>query len=116
MTILYMILIVIGGLGAAFFILRFRMRRAISQVITIMRAHNATDPKNAKTDVEMGLVKRGMFTLSMRGRDFKPQALQSLLQAGIVELTDDFKYYLVEEKLNGTPFDRLRMENPFRPM
>ncbi|MFC2040479.1 hypothetical protein ACFLTW_04830 [Chloroflexota bacterium] len=104
MEVVYIILMIIIGLGAVFFITRFRMQRAVKQVIMIMRYHNAIDSKTAKHQEELGIVSRGMFSLSLQGRDYKPKALQYLLQMGIVALTDDFKYYLVEDKPNGTPF------------
>lgn len=100
------ILVVIGvvavGLLAIIIIPLWRMKQAIPQVLRIFRANNALDAKNAKTIDELGLRPRGMMEGMFRGRDFKPHALSSLTQAGIIAITGDGRYYLVEERLVGT--------------
>jgi hypothetical protein len=75
------------------------MRRAARQVIRIFRAQNATDSKNARTIDELGLRPPGMMERMMRRRDYKPQALDALVQVGVVKVTEDGKLYLSEEKL-----------------
>jgi hypothetical protein len=82
-----------------FVIPRWLMRRAARQVIRIFRAQNATDSKNARTIDELGLRPPGMMERMMRRRDYKPQALDALVQVGVVKVTEDGKLYLSEEKL-----------------
>jgi hypothetical protein len=84
---------------ALFIIPRWRLRRAVRQVIAIFRNNNAIDKKTAKTVDELGLRPRGFVEGMFRGRDFKPYALTALLKADIIKSTEDGRLYLVEEKL-----------------
>jgi len=100
------VLLIILLLVAWFFIPRWLMRRAARQVIKILRRHNATDSKNARTIDELGLRAPGVLDRMMRRRDYKPQALQMLIQAEIVQITEDGKLYLSEEKLYESGFEQ----------
>ena len=82
-----------------FFIPRWLVRRAARQVIRIFRDHNAIDSKTARTIDELGLRPPGMLERMMRRRDYKPQALNALIQVGIVKMTEDGRVYLSEDKL-----------------
>ena len=82
-----------------FVIPRWLIRRAARQVIKIFRAQNATESKNARTIDELGLRPPGVMERMMRRRDYKPQALNALMQMGVVKVTEDGKLYLSEEKL-----------------
>ena len=84
---------------AIFVIPRWLLRRAVRQVIRIFREYNATDSKNAKTIDELGLRPPSVMERMMRRRDYKPHALNALMQAGIIQATEDGKLYLSEEKL-----------------
>jgi hypothetical protein len=84
---------------ALFIIPRWRLRRAVRQVIAIFRNNNALDKKTAKTVDDLGLRPPGFVEGMFRGRDFKPYALTALLKAGIIKNTEDGRLYLVEEKL-----------------
>ena len=91
--------IIILILAALIFIPRLLMKRAFSNVIKIFRQHNAINDKNAKTIDELGL-RPPTFTQRMfRARDYKPQALDFLIKAEIVQMTEDGKLYLSEDKL-----------------
>jgi hypothetical protein len=47
-----------------------------------------------------------MLERMMRRRDYKPQALDALMQMGVVKVTEDGKLYLSEEKLAETGFEK----------
>jgi len=83
-----------------FFIPRWLTRRAARQVIKIFRKNNATDSKTARTIDELGLRPPGMMERMMRRRDYKPHALNALMQAGVIQVTEDGRLYLSEEKLS----------------
>jgi len=83
-----------------FFIPRWLVRRASHQVIKIFRKHNATDSKTARTVDELGLRPPNMFQRLGQRRDYKPHALNALMQAGIIQVTEDGRLYLSEEKLS----------------
>jgi hypothetical protein len=92
-------LVVVLSLLAIFTIPRWMLKRAIRRVIRIFREHNATDAKNAKTIYELGLAPQSMMQRMLRGRDYKPHALNTLLKAQIIQATESGRLYLSEEKL-----------------
>ncbi|MCJ7426464.1 MAG: hypothetical protein MUO17_04975 [Dehalococcoidales bacterium] len=82
-----------------FVIPRWRLKRAIRQVIAIFRQNSALDKKTAKTIDELGLKPRGFAERMFHGRDFKPYALNALVKAGIIKGTGDGRLYLAEDTL-----------------
>jgi hypothetical protein len=93
------ILLILLALVALFFIPRWLMRRAARQVIRIFRKHNATESGNACTIDELGLRPPGMLERMMRRRDYKPHALNALVEMGVIQTTADGKLYLSEARL-----------------
>ena len=89
-----------------YFIPRWLTRRAARQVIKIFRDRNAVDSKTARTVDELGLRPPGVLERMMRRRDYKPQALNAMIQVGIIKTTDDGKVYLSEEKLAELSLER----------
>ncbi|MFC1912245.1 hypothetical protein ACFLXG_03730 [Chloroflexota bacterium] len=73
--------------------------RNVPKVIRIFRFQNAVGTRNARTVDELGLRPKPMLQRLFSGRDYKPQALQSLIRANIVQATDEGKLYLSEEDL-----------------
>lgn len=98
-NVIIIVLLVVLAFLALFVIPQWRLRRAVRQVIRILRQNNAIDVKNAKTIDELGLRPRGRLEGLLRSRDYKPQALDALWKAEIVKITEDGKVYLSEEKL-----------------
>jgi hypothetical protein len=84
----------------AFFIQSLLVKRAMTQVIRTFCSYNALGVGNSKTAEELGLVPPGLIHRLTRLRDYKPYALQILKQAGVVQMTEDGKLYMTEEKLN----------------
>ena len=76
--------------------------RNVPKVIRIFRFHNAVGDRNARTIDELGLRSKPMLQRLFSGRDYKPQALQSLIRANIVQVTGEGKLYLSEENLAGS--------------
>ncbi len=99
---LIIILLVIILLVAIFVLPQFFIGRAIKKVIRILRENNAVGARNAKFVDELGLQSKGMLENMMKPRDYKPRALQLLISANIVQMTDDGKVYLSEENLAAT--------------
>jgi len=100
------VVIVVLALLALFIIPQWRLRRATRQVIQIFKEHNAMDVKNAKTLDELGLRPRGRLEGMLRTRDYKPQALDGLWKAEIVQTTEDGRLYLSEDRLIASGLDR----------
>lgn len=105
--VLFIILMVVAFILAFIFIPQFMLMRNIPKVIRIFREHNAVGGKNAKPIEELGLLPRTMFQRMFSRRDYKPQALQFLLRAAIVEMTEEGKVYLNEDNLYRTKWRNL---------
>jgi hypothetical protein len=75
------------------------VRRATFQMIDRFCTFEALDPRKARTVEELGLSPRVFFQRMFRTRDYKPYALQSLSQAGIVRSSQEGKLYMMEEGL-----------------
>lgn len=99
MDILIIALIFVVLLAAVFFIPGFLLKRAVRQVIRILRRHNATDPSTAKTDAELGIAPKPFMQRLMSFRDYKPYAVTVMLRAGVIIQTEGGRLYLSEEKL-----------------
>lgn len=89
------IAIIAGMLGIPYLM----MRRAVGRVVKIFQRNFVIDAKSAKTIDELGLSPRTMLQNMFRARDYKPQALNFLMKAEIIQVTEDGKLYLSEEKL-----------------
>lgn len=78
------------------------IRRTIPDVIKIFKNHNAIGLKNAKTVEELGITSQTLVQRMWKPRDYKPRALQLLLNANIVQMTEDGKLYISEKNLAAT--------------
>ena len=78
---------------------QFLYKKAISQVIKIFKRNNALTADSARTPKDLGLAQRGWIQNLGRARDYKPRALQMLIDYDIVRKTEDDRVYLVKEKL-----------------
>jgi hypothetical protein len=74
-------------------------KKAIRQVIKIFKRNNAFTADSARTPKDLGLAQRGWIQNLGRTRDYKPRALQMLIDYDIVRKTEDDRVYLVKEKL-----------------
>jgi hypothetical protein len=101
------IILIILFLLAIFVLPQFMIARSVPKVIKIFRNGDAVGIKNAKTVEYLGLQQKGMMERMMRTRDYKPRALQFLMQIGVVQMTEEGKVYLVEEMLTNTRWRNL---------
>ena len=104
-TIVYLVLFFIALLVIAGLVSRWRMKRAMRQVILIFREHTATSSRSAKAIDELGLRSQGMMGGMFKGRDYKQYALNMLMKAEIVQVTEDGKMHLSEDKLLASGID-----------
>ena len=100
------IVIIVLVLLALFVVPQWRLKRAIPQVIRIFREYNAIGSKNAKTLDELGLRPKGMTGQMFRARDYKQYAVSALMKAEIIQMTEDGRLYLSEDRLIGSGLDR----------
>ena len=96
-------LIIIGILillvGTALWLSRILMARAIRSLISSLREAGATTSANARTAEELNLRAKSTLRDFRVLRDYGPYALQILVRAGVVEVTEDGKLFLSEERL-----------------
>ena len=90
---------------ALFVIPRWRINRAVRQVVRIFRDNNALDTKTAKTVDELGLRPQRIIDGLLKSRDYKPYALTNLIKADIARETKDGRLYLSEGKLREAGFE-----------
>ncbi len=84
-------------------IVPWRQRRSRRQMIQAFREYDATSEENAITAEQLNIKRRSIFNL--RARDFKKEALVSLIAIGAVQMTEDDRLYLSEENLISTKLD-----------
>jgi hypothetical protein len=73
---------------------QFLYKRAIKKVIKIFNEYNAFSVESAKTPRDLGLAQRGWIQNLGRNRDYKPRALQMLIDYKIILKTADDRVYL----------------------
>jgi len=99
MQILYFIMILALLLILSLVLPLILQRRAITSVLKIFRQKNALDAENAVTREELGIRPRTFMERMVKMRDYRPDALQFLLNAKIVKENEDSKLYFSEEQL-----------------
>jgi hypothetical protein len=105
-TALLMLLIIILAILGFFVLPRIRIRRAVKHVVAIFERNNALDVRSARTIDELGLRPPTFLEGMLRIRDFKPYALQILMNAEVVRQTDGGRLYLSQDKLAALNIDR----------
>ena len=105
-SMVFIVLLVVMFILGMIVLPQLLIRRAIPSVIRIFRHHNAVGVKGARTIDELGLKPRTMIDRMWRPRDYKPRALQLLIKANIIQMTEDGKLYLSEENLTATKWKR----------
>lgn len=74
-------------------------KRAMRQVIRILKRCGATNSEGARGIVELGLNPPSFRERIMKIRDYKPKALDFLLSMNIVLYSEDGRIYLSEKNL-----------------
>jgi len=97
--ILFIILMVILFILSAIFLPYWLVLRAVPKVIKTFRQNNAISASNAKTIDELGLKPKSIFQRMLSRRDYRQNALQFLIRSDVVDITEEGKFFLNEEKL-----------------
>jgi hypothetical protein len=100
LNILLIIILLIIAFGGGLYIRTFLTRRAIFRVVEIFYEHNALGVYGAKTLKELGLESPDFLQRMTRPRDYRQTALQVLIREGVVNMTEDGRVYMVEQKLD----------------
>jgi hypothetical protein len=99
MVILFLIIMILAFVGSLY-IRAFLTKRAIFRVINIFYQHKALGMNSAKTLHQLGLERLDFLQRMTRRRDYKQNALQILIQRGIIFMNEDGRLYMAEEKLD----------------
>jgi hypothetical protein len=99
MVILFLIIMILAFVGSLY-IRAFLTKRAIFKVINIFYQHKALGMNSAKTLHQLGLERLDFLQRMTRRRDYKQNALQILIQRGIIFMNEDGRLYMAEEKLD----------------
>jgi len=98
MKILLMVLLTIGTLILTFRIAGWKMKKASDFILRDLKEKKAFDPVSA---VELPYCKDSLFHVGLR--NYRPKALNALLENGDVRALEGGRYYLREgHKLTGT--------------
>jgi len=98
-NVLAIIIIIILSFLALMVVPTLMTRRAAKQVINIFRRQNATSAETAKTMDALMLRPPTFKERMFRARDYKPRALDNLIENGIVQSAEDGKLYISEETI-----------------
>ena len=101
-SVIILVLMVVLFLVAIIAIPQWMVKRAMRQVIGLLREHNATSAENARALDELGFKPRGIMQNALRGRDYKPYAVDIMVRAQVIQITEDGRLYLSEEKLSSS--------------
>jgi len=105
---------IIGGLlFFAMWLSRYKMNKAVKQIIEIFREKGALDPGSAMSRRELGLLslkEQSFAERALKPRDYKVYAFDVMFNLNIIRSTDDEKYYLSEQALQSS-----KLEDKFTP-
>ncbi len=99
-SVLLVLILILIAFGGGLYIRTFLIRRAIFKVIEIFYQHDALGKSSAKTLQELGLERPDFFQRFTKPRDYKQNALQILVKEGIINVDEEGRVYMLEEKLD----------------
>ena len=101
-TVLVVVLMFGALILALIYIPRYLVGKAIRQIVALFRERKATNPANATTMEELGVIRGSPLDRMFKMRDYRPNALRVLQQADIIRVTETGKVYLSEEALKNS--------------
>ncbi len=109
-SVFLVFVLIIAALGATFYVRNLLTKKAALKVIKIFYEQNALGTEGAKTLRELGLERLDFLQRMVKPRDYKQYALQVLIKNGVVHVTADGKFYMLEERLDAR-FRRKRRDS-----
>jgi len=97
--ILFIVLVIILFILSVIFIPYWLIMRSVPKVIKTFRRKNAIGANNAMTIEDLELTPKSIFKRMFTRRDYSQNALQFLIRADVVDITEEGKFFLNEEKL-----------------
>ena len=97
--ILFIILLVMLFILSIIFVPYWLVMRAAPKVIKTFRQKNAVSESTAMTVEELGLKPKSMLQRMFSRRDYRQHALQFLIKADVIDITEEGKFFLNSGKL-----------------
>ena len=91
--------LILVAIASWLFVPAYMTKRAMPKVIEAFRKKHAAGILNARTPDELGLSHKAIWKRMFGRRDYKPKAMDFLIQIGIIQVTDQGKMYLSEVDL-----------------
>ncbi len=95
-TIFLTILFFLAMLFLTLMLSFFMQSKALKSLVRAFRRQKAFNAARAVGAADLGISKQHIL---FRKRDYKPQMLQFLISAGVVQATEDQRFFFSEEKL-----------------
>ncbi len=105
-ALLLIALLMVVLLVAVTYASRWLMRRAVRQVLTVLKDQQVTSPADGRSPEELGFAPQSILRIHVGLRDYRPYALQLLIRENVVKTTPDGRIYLSEEELERSPLKR----------
>ena len=100
LNVLLIIILLAIAFGGGLYIRTFLTKKAIFRVVEIFYEKGALGVYGATTLKELGLESPDFLQRMTRPRDYRQTALQVLIREGVVNMTEDGRAYMIEEKLD----------------
>lgn len=102
--VMFILALVILAVLAWLLIPQWMIKRNARKLVRIFREKNAIGIQNARTIEELGIERHPMLRKIQQGkifsrRDWKPAALDFLIQSDVVMITEDGRLYITEASL-----------------
>ena len=97
MSVIFLILILIVSLAGAVFYGSWAMRKACRYILSDLKRQKALDPDSA---VALPYAKRSLLHFGLR--DYRPNALDTLVKHDFIRMTAEGKFYLGKANGDGT--------------
>lgn len=99
-------------LVAVFVLPRLRMRKSFTTIIRQFRENNAVDPQHARRAEDLKIDFESRTPSLFQTGDEESDAARLLLNAGIIQRTEDGKLYLSEESLSNSQYSKYGEQKP----
>ena len=83
------------------------LNNATKNLIQMLKKNNATTDKKAMSLEQLGIHPINTWDTMFRMKDYKPEAIQKLIETQILTRTQDSKYFINEEIFNRSKYKNL---------
>ncbi len=106
--ILALIALIILAFVVWMFVPGWMIRRNIPKVIKMFRKAGAVGMKQAKAPEEVGFAQKSIMQRMFSRRDYKPKALEFLIQTNVVMINEEGKLYITDESIRQATWLKLK--------